>query len=76
MLCVGCLKNVRNVVQFKILDMLTAIALRHITTIEPDRTTKLSSCLQREVTFKNPSTCTLGYDFVNAVKVFSHHVTM
>ena len=67
-LCVRCLKNVRNVVQFNIFDVLRAIALRTITTIEPDRTiyeTKHYSCLQREVTFTNPATYTLGYDFVN-----------
>ena len=32
-----------------------------------DRT--LDWTLQREVTFTNPATSTLGYDFVNAVKV-------
>ena len=78
---VRCLKNVRNVVQFNICDMLRAIALRSIglrsiTSIEPDRTititpdrTKHFSRLQREVTFTNPAMSTLGYDFVNAVKV-------
>ena len=44
-LCVRCVKNVRNV--FNGFDMLSAIALRPFTTIEPDRT-KHFSCLQRE----------------------------
>ena len=35
--CVCCLKNVRNVVQFNISDMLSAIALHRITTIEPEQ---------------------------------------
>ena len=37
------LNNVRNVVQFNIFDLLSALALRTITTIEPDRTMKLST---------------------------------
>ena len=44
-LCVRCLKNVKNVVQFNIFDVLRAIALRTITTIEPDRTMKLSTAV-------------------------------
>ena len=39
---VRCLKNVRNVVQFNICDVSRAIALRPVTSIEPDSTMKLS----------------------------------
>ena len=47
--------------------MLSAIALRHITTIEPDRTMKLSTSVQVQTRpLKVPYT--LGYDFMNAVK--------
>ena len=42
-LCMRCLENVRNKVQFNIFEVLRAIALRTITTIEPDRTMKLST---------------------------------
>ena len=35
--CVCCLKNVRNVVQFNISDMLSALALHRITTTEPEK---------------------------------------
>ena len=62
-LCVGCLKNVRNVVQFNKLNMLSAIALHTITTIEPDKTMKLSTLVVY---------CGKQYAwlyFVNAVKV-------